>query len=634
MRSLHTHHSQSPQQPSSPTATDAAAAEVASLASLPSPKPPVHSSVFGAAAGGPTSPSPAVDGEPLRPPSRLASAAAALVDRYVSGEATDGGRLLTSTSSSSFRRMRGSGLTLAPPPSPPPLGAPPSTPHAVAAAIAIQTAYRRHARRRAAARPFSKLGAAASALVERYVSGGAVAAAPTAEAFHGEARLVLHFDVNKTIVMTDSAQGAGVDCLVNMLLSECAWGRLEPGPRWAPVGRLAGDRPEADPQLMTYRSFLDSFALPDDAPLAAAAGDAAAAATPAARKAARLDLKRRFTEPGHPGAMFRSVFDVLTARLGALEDACCRGAAGDGRSHCSHGHSVLRPRLLPSFFNLLLHLQAQRREFTLILRSFGTDLPAVIDEINEFAEGHHPNYPDARLDGSDGRVDVRIQHPDSVGAFARTSAGTDGTCLLMGAPRDLLAAVRYTAGDVVAAATAPGARLLTTFPAIHAALTDPPPDGVSRAFALRDFYPFWRATGESGRGGKVFPMRAGLDAVSVFFDDNIGHAAANIVDARTPAGDPVAFADARRQLVRAEPVGAILDDAFFVRAVHEAVAAAARGARRRRADTGARLWRVTRARLLTVIRLQLAAKRGGGGRREQRAAGGASVCLRERLKMS
>ena len=620
MRSPHTPHSQSPQQPSSPTATAAAAAEVASLVSLPSPRPLPYSSVFGAAAGGPPSPTSAAEDAPHRPPSRLASAAAALVDRYVSGEVVDGG-LLGTASSSSFRRARGSGLTLAPPPSPPPLGPSPSSPHAIAAAIAIQTAYRRHARRRAAARPFSKLGAAASALVERYVSGGAVAAAPTAEAFHGEARLVLHFDVNKTIVMTDSAQGAGVDCLVNMLLSECAWGRLEPGPRWAPVGRLAGDRPEADPQLMTYRSFLDSFALPDDAPSGAAAGAAAVAATPAARKAARLDLKRRFTEPGHPGAMFRSVFDVLTARLGALEDACCRGAAGAGRSHCSHGHSVLRPRVLPSFFNLLLHLQAQRREFTLILRSFGTDLPAVVDEINAFAEGRHPNYPDARLDGSDGRVDVRIRYPDSVGAFARTSAAPDGTCLLMGAPRELLAAHRYTAADVIAAATAPGARLLTTFPAIHAALTDPPPDGVSRAFALRDFYPFWRATGESGRGGKVFPMRAGLDAVSVFFDDNIGHAAANIVDARTPAGDPVAFADARRQLVRAEPVGAILDDAFFVRAVHEAVAAAARGARRRRADTGARLWRVTRARLLTVVRLQLAAKRGGGGASESRSAG-------------
>ena len=30
--------------------------------------------------------------------------------------------------------------------------------------------------------------------------------------------------------------------IVNSLLAECAWGRLEAGPVWVPVGRLATDR--------------------------------------------------------------------------------------------------------------------------------------------------------------------------------------------------------------------------------------------------------------------------------------------------------------------------------------------------------------------------------------------------------
>jgi len=42
--------------------------------------------------------------------------------------------------------------------------------------------------------------------------------------------------------MADRAQGASTACVVNMLLSECAWGRLEAGPQWVPVGRLATDR--------------------------------------------------------------------------------------------------------------------------------------------------------------------------------------------------------------------------------------------------------------------------------------------------------------------------------------------------------------------------------------------------------
>ena len=77
----------------------------------------------------------------------------------------------------------------------------------------------------------------------RYVEVGAAGGAGLAQDnMVVKARLVLHFDINKTILMSDAAQGANTDFMVNMLLSECAWGRLEPGPTWVPVGRLATDR--------------------------------------------------------------------------------------------------------------------------------------------------------------------------------------------------------------------------------------------------------------------------------------------------------------------------------------------------------------------------------------------------------
>jgi hypothetical protein len=55
-----------------------------------------------------------------------------------------------------------------------------------------------------------------------------------------------------------------------------------------------------DPQLMSYRSFLDSFLLPSQV-----------ASSPEAEKHntevknMRQGLKRAFTEPGQPGEMFR-----------------------------------------------------------------------------------------------------------------------------------------------------------------------------------------------------------------------------------------------------------------------------------------------------------------------------------------
>ena len=53
---------------------------------------------------------------------------------------------------------------------------------------------------------------------------------------------MLNFDINKTIIMSDAAQGSDLDAMINSLLGDCAWGRLEPGPVWVPVGRLATDR--------------------------------------------------------------------------------------------------------------------------------------------------------------------------------------------------------------------------------------------------------------------------------------------------------------------------------------------------------------------------------------------------------
>jgi hypothetical protein len=535
-----------------------------------------------------------------------------------------------------------------------------NNPRSVLAARTIQRAVRAHLAAAAAARrPFSKHGAQARDLVQRYVAvlqaaavagrvkggsggsgGGAAASAtttpdPTAPflegAFASRARLILHFDVNKTIVMADAVQGAGAGAMVNMLLSECAWGRLEAGPAWVPVGRLAADRPAGDPQLMTYRSFLDSFLLPTggeggsagdgaEPPPAALAAAAAALGLPPPSpdgplpsfKDARQALKRRFTDPGQPGAMFRSVYDRLV----------------DALAPCS------RPgvhQILPSFFNLLLHLRASKREFAIVLRSFGTDLGAVLAEIDAFARGEHPAYPGVRMDGSDGGPDMRAGAGGAgVGAFFRESARPEGTALLFGPGAApflsrrgglSLAALEEAAAEAAKAddaAPGDGTRLLRGFGEIRSALqaatcahcraaaaaargevvetavpADPttsgpipgasalprPPPARPALLALRDYYPHWKARQERSRAGKLFlvepgdPTAPGVGCIQVFFDDNIGYGTAHIVDARDArSGAALAFSDvAGSHVVRVEPLNAVLDPHYFVRAVHECV---------------------------------------------------------------
>ena len=59
-------------------------------------------------------------------------------------------------------------------------------------------------------------------------------------------------------------------------------------------------RPASDPQLMSYRIFLDSFLLPFKL-----GEEAGLEATNNAIKAQRQKMKRIFTEAGQPGDMFR-----------------------------------------------------------------------------------------------------------------------------------------------------------------------------------------------------------------------------------------------------------------------------------------------------------------------------------------
>ena len=71
--------------------------------------------------------------------------------------------------------------------------------------------------------------------------------------------------------------------------------------------------------------------------------------------------------------------------------------------------------LIPSFFRTLIYLKKQKREFSVVFRTFGGDLKSVIWEFNQFCSGQHPCYsgrngtPLIRFDGSKGTKDLHIR---------------------------------------------------------------------------------------------------------------------------------------------------------------------------------------------------------------------------------
>lgn len=70
--------------------------------------------------------------------------------------------------------------------------------------------------------------------------------------------------------------------------------------------------------------------------------------------------------------------------------------------------------LIPSFFRTLIYLKKQKREFSVVFRTYGSELQKVIWEFNQFCEGKHPCYsgrngtPLIKFEGSKGTKDMRI----------------------------------------------------------------------------------------------------------------------------------------------------------------------------------------------------------------------------------
>lgn len=106
----------------------------------------------------------------------------------------------------------------------PPTSPASATPATQCAAARIQRAWRRY--RMATSRTFSAFGGEAMRLVQQFLHEGDVL-----ERAASKAHLLLHFDINKTILMSDAVKGAGQAAMVNMLISECAWGRMTLGPK-------------------------------------------------------------------------------------------------------------------------------------------------------------------------------------------------------------------------------------------------------------------------------------------------------------------------------------------------------------------------------------------------------------------
>ncbi|XP_076596182.1 uncharacterized protein LOC143326496 [Chaetodon auriga] len=168
-------------------------------------------------------------------------------------------------------------------------------------------------------------------------------------------KLVLHIDLNNTILVSDAATAQGTVAALDYFLTTVTWGKMSKHGKWEWLSDSPSLLPPCDDAVTYYSQF------------------------------GRIP---GFTSTA--GQRFRGVLDEHLALLRWPE-----GVKGDRELAVKGEDGRLYHWILPSFFQLLRDLVQEGREFAIVFRTFGIDLPRVLRAMfKALHEGAHPLFPD------------------------------------------------------------------------------------------------------------------------------------------------------------------------------------------------------------------------------------------------
>lgn len=437
-----------------------------------------------------------------------------------------------------------------------------------------------------------------------------IPAAPMEPKIKNACPMVLHFDLNRTILMSDAAGGRSVEDVVNYLLTEVTWGttkRMEDGEmEWVCASvQPSSTRPNeaqahGNEEWMTYKAFVDQVYpyknLKEESEKENGMDSASVKQFNKKAKANRTALQSKFTNPGAPGRAVLSYFQELMKELhfpnGEIREHAKALATGLPDSRLKDAWSNGRYYLLPSFLRFLYHVADSGNSddlISLVFRTFGDDALLVAQELEILSTGKHPLFPGKLLPKEFTITDAKSQF----GVFYRDGFDSQGTILAKGTvekvPSSALANAA-TKQDAVRAfydqinVGSSKVELIEGFKPIYEhinGLVLPVSNGDApkfRLMALRDYWEWWSAHGESPEYGKLLLIEEKVNQSAkknhpVFLDDHIEHHGAHIVDVRdissASQSEVVPFTESmrRRHLKRVEPYDAIMDQSYFIKVV-------------------------------------------------------------------
>lgn len=195
-------------------------------------------------------------------------------------------------------------------------------------------------------------------------------------------KLVLHFDINETILIGDEAGGDTVQDCLNKIIAKSAFVQCPPNSCSSETERCMNTRDYEPTHWWDGTPIPVNDACLTSPPPPLYTGWTLPRNCCSYYRTAYKKYAKTFTQ-GH-GKAYLPLYQTLKNSLLSHDD-------------CS-GFSSTHPfyRMIPAFFYTLVKLQEMKKDYTLVLRTFGTDLDDVALALNDFANGKHPHYPSFR----------------------------------------------------------------------------------------------------------------------------------------------------------------------------------------------------------------------------------------------
>lgn len=375
--------------------------------------------------------------------------------------------------------------------------------------------------------------------------------------------LLLHFDVNKTVLFSDAANLKTIEDGIREGISEMFWGTVEE--ENGSVGKFVWTKtdPACDPpnqfagrKLLNYAQYCKKAVKN--------------------KTLSKVAIKSWELVDDETQMKMQQLLKSSLTRLELPSEILHTKAAE------AAGLKATTLVMLPALFTLVALLQRVGRRFGVLFRSFGEDHKKIEVEWNAFCEMKHPVFSHllegiGPLDGSvPGLPDRRIRqihtmYRDASGSLLILDSFTNGPAGVQSwdmwakqkpKPKEDSRGGRNYARTELQAECVDGMKNISAWMRSHTL--------EQRTAAIKDDWAWWFWNGQRADAGKLLavmqPTQSEEGAKQLFFDDNIEHDDARIVDCRTETGDVVPLEQAQKELlVKVNPVEVLNDEDLFLK---------------------------------------------------------------------